>query len=144
MFKQAEKSVCELLDVMKPEQICIENLEVAPYPLPCVDVIRKLGTGMCYDVGHAVMGGLDSVEFFDQHRDVIRHIHFHDILVDEKGRRSDHHGLGEGLMDKERFLSALTERNYQGVMLLEVNSYANAKQSVDYLQKTGFFIPRRV
>ncbi len=136
---QAKRSVRSMKQFLDGRRICIENLQHIEPPLPCEDVIGELGTSMCYDVGHAIKAGLDPVEYFLKNEDVIQHMHFHDVVADEEGNLTDHQALGMGIVDAERFVGALRARAYQGTMLLEVDSPALVRQSVQYLKQKQLF-----
>ena len=72
----------------------------------------------------------------EQHQEKVREIHLHDALVPptrRKGRASDHLALGQGGIDVAALLQRLEETEYEGPVILEVNSQADLEQSLEYL-----------
>jgi len=137
MNNNAKKSVKQLMnEIDNSKKICIENLEPTSYELPFFDVVQDCNTSICYDVGHAIKSNIDMIDFFNEYKSYISHIHLHDIK-EKYGEKIDHLGLGEGFLDKEKFINHLEKTNFDGVLLIEVSSFEQAKNSVEYLCGTN-------
>jgi sugar phosphate isomerase/epimerase len=133
---QAGRSLADLCESIEPADLCVENLEDSLFDL-ALPFIEQQGTSICLDVGHLVLQGHSELEFLEQHIDRIREIHLHDALVPPTGeqrRASDHLALGQGQIDLAAFLQRLEELEYDGPIILEVNSQADLEQSLDQLR----------
>lgn len=83
------------------------------------DMIDGLGAhvGLCLDVGHAALTGLDLVGELHDAGDRLFSLHLHD--VNEQNR--DHFIPGEGTIDWQRFLAALDATRLEVLRTLEIS-----------------------
>ncbi|NIV28085.1 MAG: TIM barrel protein [Anaerolineae bacterium] len=133
---QAGRSLADLCESIDPADLCVENLEDSLFDL-ALPFIEQQGTSICLDVGHLALQGQSELGFLEKHRDRIREIHLHDALVAPAGgqrRTSDHLALGRGQIDVAAFLRKLQKLEYDGPVILEVNSQADLQQSLDQLR----------
>ena len=95
-------------------RVCVENLENYPpeHFLPLVD---ETGVALCVDVGHLWLVGRDPLPFLAEHLGRTRVVHLHGI-----GSR-DHQSLRhQDVAQVTAVLALLDDRNYDGVLTLEV------------------------
>jgi sugar phosphate isomerase/epimerase len=133
---QASRSLAALCEIVDPEAVCIENLEDSLCDL-ALPIVEQHGASICLDVGHLALQGGSELDFLEQHRETIREIHLHDALVPTpgaKGRASDHLALGQGQLDVEALLQRLEEMEFDGPIILEVNSRTDLERSLEYLK----------
>ena len=135
MLRSAELSLEELGDLVSPQRICVENLESLSFE-PIVPLLERQGMRICLDVGHLTVRGGHAVEFLDQHWGLIGEIHLHDaLLAGSRGPGAqDHLPLGRGEVDYGGLMEELRKRNFEGVVILEVNTEAALRES---LEKVG-------
>ncbi|MEA1965511.1 MAG: sugar phosphate isomerase/epimerase family protein [Candidatus Aerophobetes bacterium] len=72
-------------------------------------------TGVCLDTGHINVHG-DPTEALRKVSGRLIHIH----IADNLGENDDHLLPGEGTIDWEKFIAALNQINYKGILMLEV------------------------
>ena len=136
LMGQAGRSLAALCEVIDAADLCVENLEDTLFDL-ALPLIEQLDASICLDVGHLALQGQSELSFLEQHRDRIREIHLHDALVPpagRPGRAQDHLALGQGQIDVPAFLQRLIELDFDGPIILEVNSQAELEQSLDHLR----------
>ncbi len=122
-----------------------ELLRRAPAPL----------VKLCWDVGHAVCGGVDPVAVVRDHPDRIAYIHLKDVdaevldgvrrdgvSFDDAVRRRIFAELGRGRLDVPKLLEGLREIEYDGWLMVEQDSTwlspaESARVSRDYLRGLG-------
>jgi len=91
------------------------------------EMIEGLGAhvGLCFDIGHTVMKGLDPVEELKAAGDKLLSLHLHDV----NAQNHDHFIPGEGTIDWEAFLTQLDRQRFEGLRILEVSPpEENAKE----------------
>ena len=132
MLSCAAMTLDEIGRIVSPQKICVENLERFPLEtiLPLVTV-RDMR--ICLDVGHLTLDGGDALEFLRRHWNVIGEVHLHDALPgDAEGPGvKDHLPLGRGQVDYVGIMETLVDGDYQGVLILEVNTEAHLRESVE-------------
>ncbi|MFL7808157.1 MAG: cobamide remodeling phosphodiesterase CbiR [Anaerolineae bacterium] len=128
LLAQANRSLSALCDIVEPEDLCVENLEDSLFDL-ALPIIEQHRVSICLDVGHLALQGGDALAFLGLHGDRIREIHLHDA----KPAR-DHLALGQGQIDHAALLEKLAEVEYQGPVILEVNTKADLEQSLATLK----------
>ena len=136
LMGQAGRSLAALCEVIDAADLCVENLEDTLFDL-ALPLIEQLDASICLDVGHLALQGQSELSFLEQHRDRIREIHLHDALVPpagRPGRAQDHLALGQGQIDVPALLQRLIELDFDGPIILEVNSQADLEQSLDHLR----------
>jgi sugar phosphate isomerase/epimerase len=123
MLRSAERTLEELSGVIRPDELCVENLERIPFEL-FVPLVEQQGTKICLDVGHLVVQGGDPLEFLDRYWGMVGEIHLHDAVA-AGGRITaarDHLPLGSASVDYVALMNRLDEGGYGGVVILEVNN----------------------
>ena len=76
--------------------------------------------GFCPDTAHLVAGGGDPAELIRRYPDRIRHVHLKDVRLDPL----EFLPLGDGQVDFDDVLAALDESDYDGWLLVELDTYA--------------------
>ena len=136
----AKRSIFEIFDYCKTKniQLSVENL---PRNEPLFqrpeefEVFVEEGVGVCLDTVHAFESDVDPLDFIRKFRKKIKEIHLTD------GVYSDpivHYPLGLGEVDLVSILDELEKINYQGPVILEVNSKIDLKKSKKYLKSIGY------
>ena len=110
---------------------------------------------LCWDVGHAVCGGIDPVAIVREHPQRIAYIHLKDVdaevldgvrrdgvSFDDAVRRRVFSELGRGCLDVAGLLNALREIEYDGWLMVEQDStwltpVESAQVSRAYLRALG-------
>jgi sugar phosphate isomerase/epimerase len=136
LLLQAQRSLAEVCEVVAPSDLCVENLEDSVFDL-ALPLIEQAGASICLDVGHLAWHAEDELSFLAKHRDRIREVHLHDALTKSPGGDSpirDHLALGQGEIDYTAFLRKLQEIEFQGPVILELNSKAELEESLERVQ----------
>jgi sugar phosphate isomerase/epimerase len=135
ILRGAERTLEELGSVIRPEKLCVENLERMPFEL-FAPLVERQGTKICFDVGHLAVQGEDPLEFLDRHWGIIGEIHLHDAKnVGGRARATrDHLPLGRGTVDYMGLMDRLDEGGYGGVVILEVNNEEDLLESLERVQ----------
>ncbi len=82
-----------------------------------------------FDVGHAHTFGLDVLRYLEEVLPRLMEVHLHD----NDGTGDQHLPLGAGTIDFPGLFRLLSVKDYQGPLILEVNSQADLERSRDYL-----------
>jgi sugar phosphate isomerase/epimerase len=136
VLQQADRSLAEICAFVEPRALCIENLEALPFDL-VVPLLERHGTGICLDVGHLAWQGGGELAFLERHGEWVREIHLHDAVLPSPGqgkRARDHLPLGQGELDYEALLRILDEIGFNGCIILENNSEADLRESLEKLR----------
>jgi len=114
-------------------RLAIENrLERGVYgylPQDILAIIREINSeniGMCMDIGHAFINGLNLSDFYKVYKDYIYLIHAHD----NDGIRDLHLPPFTGRIDWRRLLEEL-RASYRGVIVFEVACHRNTADECD-------------
>ena len=100
------------------------------------DRLPGTGAGLCFDVGHYLVGGGDPVEAIERYGDLITHVHLKDVdpEVLERVRAGQMDGfrpairqrifteLGNGALDLDGVVGALDAIGYDGWLMVEQDS----------------------
>lgn len=133
------RSLEEILAIgIDPPLLCLENLG---YPFAYVEeFLEGYGLSVCLDVGHLALYGLSIPEFVDHYLPRTRIVHLHGC----DGKR-DHLALANPLpMDQASLLERLCQREFSGVLTLEVFSEKDLHQSQGLIQDyLGSILPRK-
>ena len=136
LMAQAGRTLAALCEVIDAADLCVENLEDTLFDL-ALPFIEQQDASICLDVGHLALQGQSELSFLEQHRERIREIHLHDAVVPMAGRQGrprDHLALGQGQIDVPALLHRLVELDFDGAVILEVNSQTDLEQSLDHLR----------
>jgi sugar phosphate isomerase/epimerase len=136
VLQQADRSLAEICTFVKPQTLCIENLEALSFDL-VVPLLERHGTGICLDVGHLAWQGGGELAFLERHGERVREVHLHDAVLPsaEQGKRArDHLPLGRGELDYEALLHKLDEIGFDGCVIIENNSEADLRESLERLR----------
>jgi len=116
-YKKAGISVC-VENLLR--DMCFASMEEADA------VLKKLpDADIAFDLGHAVLTGIDLCEFYDKYKDKIKVIHLHDVID------TDHLVPFTGVLKNSPFISRL--KNFKGVCVLEIRCY-NAEEAEKLFQ----------
>jgi sugar phosphate isomerase/epimerase len=132
MLSAATRTLDEIGEIVSPQKVCVENLERVPMET-ILPLVMERDMRICLDVGHLTLDSGDVLEFLRRHWDAIGEVHLHDALpgdAEGPGVR-DHLPLGRGQVDYVGIMDALAEGGYQGVLILEVNTEAHLRESVE-------------
>ncbi len=141
LMSQADRSLVELGQILDPRDLCVENLEDSLFD-QALPLLEQHGTSICLDVGHLAWQGISELDFLARHHHRIREIHLHDVALPSANGRNqirDHLALGEGQVDYLAFLSKLEETDYDGAVILEVNTKADLEKSLKRISSHGSF-----
>jgi len=98
---------------------CIENLlrDMCFASMEEADaVLKKIpDADIAFDLGHAMLTGIDLCEFYDKYKDKIKVIHLHDVID------TDHLIPFTGKLRNSPFISRLKE--FKGVVVLEIRCH---------------------
>lgn len=137
MYEQAEKGVREILREAPKGKLLLENIKSGwqePFAMA-----RKLGTGICCDIGHLVLDGADIQNVVDANLDLIQEFHFHDAvewtLKDGRTILQDHVALGTGVLDVTRTLDIMLSGGFNGILMVEVGRWDAARESVQVVRE---------
>jgi sugar phosphate isomerase/epimerase len=136
----AERSVFEIAGYCKKVhmELSIENLHRAEAlfrePEEFEPFIRK-GIGMTLDTVHAFVSGVNPVDFITRYGKKIREVHLTDGIASDSYA---HYPVGTGMVDCIAVLQKLEEIDYDGRIILEVNSQKALIQSKMFLKEKGY------
>lgn len=136
IIAQADRSLNELLEILDPRLLCVENLEDSLFER-AVPLIEKHDTGICLDVGHLAVQGLDELDFLVRHAHRVREVHLHDAIRCSPGhdrQPRDHLALGQGEIDIPALLHQLERIGFDGPVVLELNSQSDLGASLEQLE----------
>lgn len=93
--------------------------------------------GLCIDIGHTKRIGLDPTDEYIKYKDRVHDVHVKDVTGATADGRTI--AIGRGVIDIPKFLSALVEHNYNGVVSLEYEADAKdplpgSAESIGYLR----------
>lgn len=115
-FQQLQKEIPACVMENMPGD---DNLWRKSYPSTeeeCDYVLTTLNGKMTFDVGHFMKQDLDVYRLVEKYLPQIVDIHLHDFV---EGK--DHHPLGTGSLDVERFVKILLKHNYQHYLTIELH-----------------------
>ena len=132
MLDRAALTLEQIGQLVPARKVCVENIERFPWRA-ILPLVEERGMRICLDVGHLAVEGGDPLEFLADHRELIGEIHLHDAFpggASGAGAR-DHLALGRGKVDYAGLLDKLVDGGYDGVLILEVNTEADLRESVE-------------
>ena len=111
---------------LPPRRLAVETIEF-PFELT-LDLARELGTSICFDTGHVLVGFSGPVDFFEALEQALPHlaeVHLHDGPWQGPERNigygKDHQPLGAGDLDVGRFLDRLEAAGFDGPLVFELS-----------------------
>ena len=109
----------ELVDAAEDSRRILLEPECAiPFDAILEPLVKEYDVGICLDYGDIVNYKINPYGFFDDHKDRIKEIHFHDVALKYK---IDHLPLDGGSSDWRKFIMHITRENrFDGVLLLEM------------------------
>jgi sugar phosphate isomerase/epimerase len=136
ILEKGSRGLLELTNAAgDPRRILLEPDVAIPFDAIIDPLINEYDTGVCFDYGHHVMAKLNPFEFYDNYKERIREIHFHDVAVKYK---IDHIPLGAGTTQWEDFIKYITrEKRFDGVLLLEMMESAAISSLPKLLKAIG-------
>jgi sugar phosphate isomerase/epimerase len=135
----AERSVFEIARYCKKKhmEISIENLHrneaLFREPEEFEPFVRK-GIGITLDTVHAFVSGVNPVDFIVKYGRKITEVHLTDGIDSDSYA---HYPVGAGMVDCIAVLEKLEEIDYEGRIILEVNSKEALLQSKKFLKQEG-------
>lgn len=131
--------------------VIVENFSLTEYPYTSyedIDYLMAHNPDMryAYDIGNYTLAGFDELEGVHRFIDKIEYVHLKDLKETEEspytlfrnGKHYDSLELGGGNLRIQEALEFLAENNYQGPIIIEINSGPNffdrAMQSACYLK----------
>ena len=91
-------------------------------------IVEDLGAYMTLDVGHANNMGFEISEMLKSSH--IKHIH----LSDNDGSFDNHNAIGSVNIDFKTLFKELNNRNYRGILVVEVKDPESVTESLNYLK----------
>lgn len=95
----------------------------------------KKEIGMCLDTAHAFESNVDPSDFIKHFGQKIKEVHLIDGIYSDP---VTHYPLGAGEVDLISVFDKLEKINYQGIIILEVNSQKDLLESKKYLKTNGY------
>jgi sugar phosphate isomerase/epimerase len=126
--EQSRRSLAELVRVIPPRHLCLENLFVDfewVYSL-----VEEFDTSICFDGGHWKLLGGEGTEFVRRYGARITLVHCHDVQDGEDHRPLTQHPA----IDWESALRILREQGFDGPIVLELKSNEEIRQSLPILR----------
>lgn len=81
------------------------------------DALYKYGIGYAPDIGHMMNGNIDPLKVIKENREIIRHVHFKDMLPDHTWTT-----MGQGIGNFKDIVDFLKETDYRGWIMTEDES----------------------
>ncbi len=122
------KNIAKILDNGTPGHlISIENLD---YPFEIlVPIISELDLSICFDCGHLILHGDDIEKFFDTYSGKTAIIHLYGVA------ENHFHGALDQLPEKLIIPTTRLLEKFNGIVSLEVFSYAHLDASLKFMEK---------
>ncbi len=137
LMTAAKKSLTEILEVISPEKLFIENLEGLPAEV-VLGLANEFDTKLCLDIGHAGMQFRNPVDLLHLFAPRLGEVHLHDIMRQSYGYsvtiQNDHQALGDGWLNLPSIFQALNEIHFNGPIVLEV-TFEQAQRSLTLLRQ---------
>lgn len=120
------------------ENLCRETVSDLANPAALVELVHRLGednVGLCFDIGHCLVSGLDPLEEMEHLTTQVYSFHVHE----NDGLEDLHWVPGRGPIDWFRFLDRLRALRYEGFFILEL---WGGKDSEDVIKEAKAFVER--
>jgi sugar phosphate isomerase/epimerase len=136
----AERSVLELRDFCAgmSMQLAVENMHSKEPFFQRPEEFERLvaaGVGMALDTVHAHVSGVDPLDFIAMYGRRIAEVHLTDGIA---GEPLAHYPVGTGEVDCLAVLGKLREMDFDGSIILEVESKQALTASLEFLRAHGF------
>lgn len=99
-----------------------------------IDSINLPNLGITWDIGHSNTTKISMSEYFTQFKDWLIHIHLHDNAGPIEGWNDTHMEVGKGTINWQEVFAYLTEMNFDGTLVFELNTWAKIDNSLNYLK----------
>lgn len=138
----AEQSVFEIASYCEKKhmELSIENLHrnEALFREPEeFEPFVRMGLGITLDTVHAYVSGVNPVDFVQRFGRKIKEVHLTDGIESEPYA---HYPIGAGMVDCITVLRKLEEIDYEGRIVLEVNSKMALLRSKAFLEEKGYLV----
>jgi inosose dehydratase len=90
-------------------------------------VFSQTSIGFCPDTGHLILGGGDPVALFRELADRTPYVHLKDVTAD-----GTFVPLGQGVLDLAGMVSALSDANYDGWIVVELDGWDDPKAGAQH------------
>jgi len=89
--------------------------------------------GITWDIGHSFTTPLSQEIYFENFRDKLIHTHIHDNMGPGDGWLDTHLAVGKGKINWIQIIDMLKSINYNGALILEINTKEGINTSLNYL-----------
>jgi len=135
-IKENKDAYLKLIEEYKDLEIYIENMfDLNPFMLKrLIEEINHPRIGVCLDIAHAAISGVDIKEWFNALGKYIKHIHINDNdkIIDS------HSEIGKGIIDYNEAYKYINKLNNDVSILIEIKDYDKTVNSLKYLKDGGF------
>ena len=135
-IKENKEAYLKLIEEYKDLEIYIENMfDLNPFMLKrLIEEINHPRIGVCLDIAHAAISGIDISEWFNALGKYIKHIHINDNdkVIDS------HSELGKGIIDYREAYRYINKLNNNVSILIEIKDYDKTVNSLKYLKEGAF------
>jgi len=118
-------------------RLAVENVQ---FPLDLtLNLAQEFDLGFCFDTGHLLGGFSGPYDVYDALQQVLPRlveVHLHDspqCPPERPGHGLDHQALGKGDLDVRRLLGQLQAAGWDGPLVLETRTLADANRSLEVL-----------
>ncbi len=142
MLRGIERSLSDLRSRLPNTPLAVETMEGFPFEWQA-PIVKQLDLGVCCDLAHLAVRGMDPEPFIEQWLPKIRQFHIHGVREQQFGvnirLRKDHYPLGGPgeLVDTQRVLALLDAKGFEGPVILENLSRADLDLSVPALRQAA-------
>lgn len=135
------REICRAVDGSR--KIAIENLQQEPDFSMLWEIAEELDLSINYDYGHQFLAEQNVFKAFEAMWPRIASIHAHNIVIEktEIGENcilKDHKGLGNGIINTLQVLEYLKEKEYNGLVVVEVMGEDDAADSTKFLLQHSY------
>ncbi len=142
MLRSIERSLSDLRSRLPDAPLAVETMEGFPFEWQA-PIVKQLDLGVCCDLAHLTVRGIDPEPFIEQWLPKICQFHVHGVREQQIGvnlrLRRDHHPLGGPgeLVDTQRILALLDAKGFEGPVILENLTRADLDLSVPTLRQAA-------
>ncbi|MBR6504167.1 MAG: TIM barrel protein [Clostridia bacterium] len=121
-------NIAELLNI----KIALEITDTEKRIIDLINDIKSNNVGICFDTGNLIGAGYNPVEYLNNDSIYNKIIHIH---IKDRNIKGENVVLGEGLVDFEKVVSLLLEKNYKGCLTTETSRGDNPIETAIYTKK---------